>query len=64
MQVFVERENKKQTIQFAGTVDELLKKMNINSETVLVVRNDVLLTSDFELNDTDSIQLLSVISGG
>lgn len=46
------------------SVQALLAELHINPETVLVVRNDEVLTNDILLQDGDNIQLLSVISGG
>ena len=61
--VFIEKENKNTKIE-AKTVKELLQKLNINPETVLVTRNDELILLDEKLNKKDEIKLLSVISGG
>ncbi len=47
-----------------GSVKEILKEININSETVLVVRNNTVLTLDKEVKEDDVLMLLSVISGG
>ena len=64
MQIFIEIDNKEKKMQFNGTVSQLLQKLQINSETVLVARNNTLVTEDDTLSDTDEIKLLSVISGG
>lgn len=48
----------------SGSVKEILKEININSETVLVVRNNTVLTLDKEVEEDDVLMLLSVISGG
>ena len=42
----------------------LLKKIDINPETVLVVRKDELLTEDRKLRNEDEVRILSVVSGG
>ncbi len=63
--VFNEKSQEKLEIDFQGkTVQELLKQIKVNSETVLVVRNDEVVTLDETLQDNDQIKLLSVISGG
>ncbi len=63
MQVFIEKQNK--TIEInAKSVSELLKKLNINKNSVIVVRNNDVILEDEALNDEDNIKLLSVISGG
>lgn len=64
MDVFIERTGKNQKLKFSGTAGELLKKLNVNAEEVIVVRNDGIITLDVELSDKDKIRILSVISGG
>jgi len=64
MKLFIEKTNEHKEIEFAGTVNELLKKLNINSEVVLVAKNNELVTEDDQLSKTDTIKILSVISGG
>ena len=60
-----EREQTKEQIEFDGTtVKDLLKKQKINSETVIIVRNNEILLEEDILNDNEIIELLSVISGG
>ena len=39
-------------------------EMNINPETVLVAKNDTLITPDVTLTNQDTVTILSVISGG
>ncbi|MBI5392801.1 MoaD/ThiS family protein [Candidatus Woesearchaeota archaeon] len=64
MKVFIER--KKQTInmQFTGTVNDLLKKINQNPEAVLVAVNNELVANDCKLKNSDSVKILAVVSGG
>ncbi len=65
IKVTIERENSSRSIQFSGkTVKELLAKLRINPETVLVAKREEILTEDEELKDKDEITLLSVVSGG
>jgi len=63
VKVFIERKNKTEEIT-ASTVMDLLKKLNINPETVLTVRNNELLNLNDKLEKKDNIKLLNVISGG
>jgi len=63
VKVFIERENRNVNIK-ALSVVELLRKLKINKEVVLVVKNGVLVTEDEKLNEKDKIELISVISGG
>jgi len=64
MKVFLEKEKKHKKLVFNGTTGSLLKKLKTNPESVLVIRNDELVTLDTQLKDSDSITILSVISGG
>jgi len=65
IKVFNEKENLHQTVEFTGkNVKELLKQIDINSETVLIVKNDEVVTVDEPLQNNDVVKLLSVISGG
>jgi len=60
---FIEKENKTVNVK-AKTIKELLQKLSINPDEVLIVRNNELVTLDAKLAEQDSIKLLSVISGG
>jgi len=63
--VIQERTNSTQIVSFKGKiVKELLWQLKINSETVLVVRNNEVIIEDELLCDADQIKLLSVVSGG
>jgi len=63
--VFNEKEQETKQIDFTGnSVKELLEYLNINPETVLVVRKGVVITEEESLQEQDCIELLSVISGG
>jgi len=45
-------------------VKVILKELNIVSETVLVIRDNKLLTEDEVIADSDNIEIRPVISGG
>ncbi|MBS3126846.1 MoaD/ThiS family protein [Candidatus Woesearchaeota archaeon] len=65
LRIINERDQTTQDIAFAGkTVFELLTSLNINPETVLVVRNKEVITEDEAVRDQDVLEILSVISGG
>jgi len=64
MEIFIEIDNKTKKMKFNGTVSELLKNLKVNSETVIVAKNDELVTEEEKLTDKDEVKLLSVISGG
>jgi len=63
---FIDRENKKKTIELSenSTISDLLKSLDINPVTVIVSRNDELVLESEKLNDKDEIKIFSVISGG
>lgn len=50
--------------EFNGNAKSLLTLLEINPETVLVVRNNELIDLEENLEDTDDIEILSVVSGG
>ena len=64
--VFFDRENKEKIIEVGGnaSVKDLLNKMNVNPVTVIVSRDNNIITEDEKVNDNDKIRLFSVISGG
>lgn len=64
MDIIIERERKTLKIRFEGTVKGLLAKLNLDKETVVVVRNGSIVTEKDKVKDSDSIKILSVISGG
>ncbi len=45
-------------------VQDLLKRLGLNRESVLVIRGDSLVTGDATLADSDAIEIRPVISGG
>ena len=63
--VFQERENTIKKVLLKGhTVKDLLGQLKINTEAVIVVKNNQVITEDEILKDKDKLELLSVISGG
>lgn len=48
----------------SGSAKTLLAKLGVNVETVLIVKDGVLVTEDELVDDAKKIDLLSVISGG
>ena len=48
----------------AKTVKELLNKLNINPTTVIVSRNDHLVTEEVKLKEEDDIKIIPIVSGG
>jgi sulfur carrier protein len=47
-----------------ATVLDLLKRLDIVPEAVLVIRNATLLTRDERLSDDDEVEVRPVLSGG
>ena len=45
-------------------VGKLLEHLGINPESVLVIRNDTLVTHDDRLEEPDTVEIRPVISGG
>ncbi|MBN2422552.1 MoaD/ThiS family protein [Candidatus Woesearchaeota archaeon] len=64
MIINIQKNNRKINKDFSGKVIELLTNLKINPETVLVTRNNELLTEEDNLENKDEIHVLSVISGG
>jgi sulfur carrier protein len=46
------------------SVIALLNRLEINRESVLVIRGDTLVPGDAQLADTDTVEIRPVISGG
>lgn len=64
MQVFIEKEHKTIELKFTGTAQQLLKKLAINPETVIVVKNNKIITEEVSIKNVDNVKILSVVSGG
>jgi sulfur carrier protein len=58
--------NPRREIELTGPVrvTTLLDRLEINRESVLVIRDDTLVPGDALLDDADSIEIRPVISGG
>lgn len=55
---------KEQTVQDVKNVKELLQKLGINLNEVLVTVNGELTTEDTALKEGDTVNIINVISGG
>jgi len=65
IQVTFEKDHSIKNVSIEGnTVLDLLNQLSINPETVLVVKNNEVLTEHEILSENDCLELLSVISGG
>ncbi|MBS3152837.1 MoaD/ThiS family protein [Candidatus Woesearchaeota archaeon] len=63
MKIYLEKTNEYKDVE-ASTVKELLAKLKINPTTVIVIKNNELVSEDDKVSNKDEIKLLSVISGG
>lgn len=64
MKVHLTNPTKELDIQGPIRVKQLLEQLQLTPEAYLVIRGDELVTEDEKLNDGDTIELRSVISGG
>jgi sulfur carrier protein ThiS len=63
MKVFIDKTRETKIVE-AKTIKEIVKKLNLNLEEFIIVRNGELITEDTKLNNKDEIKFLSVMSGG
>ena len=58
--------NPRRELDVAGPlrVGALLERLELNRESVLVIRGDTLVTGDVVLDDADTVEVRPVISGG
>ena len=64
VEIFIEKKETTKKIKFEGKAIDLLKKLKINHVTVVIVKNNTIITEQDKIKNTDKIQLLSVVSGG
>jgi sulfur carrier protein len=64
--VNVHLHNPKRDLEVPGPlrVNDLVKRLGLNRESVLVIRGDTLVTGDAKLDDADEVEIRPVISGG
>ena len=64
--VRVHLHNPKRDLEVAGPlrVNELVKRLGLTREAVLVIRGDSLVMGDTQLADEDDVEIRPVISGG
>lgn len=63
VKIFIEKGNKRMNLRVKD-IDEAVKRLNINREEVIIVKNNELAPRNEKLNNSDEIKFLSVISGG
>lgn len=64
MRVTLEWDGRPRTVRYTGPASGLLSRLRLNPAAVLVARNGVLVPLDARLKTTDTILILSVVSGG
>ncbi|HSG05966.1 MAG TPA: MoaD/ThiS family protein [Nitrospiria bacterium] len=64
MRVTLQQPLRETEVSGAKTVRQLLRKLDLIPEAVLVIRNNELVTEDEKLREDDLIEIRSVISGG
>ncbi len=65
MEIIVKnRKEKKVNIEDSSSIDDLLKKLGINRETVLTSRNGVISLEEEVLEEGDIVEIIPAISGG
>ena len=64
--VQVHLHNPRRDIEVPGPlrVNDLVKRLGLNRESVLVIRGDSLVTGDTRLEEGDDVEIRPVISGG
>ena len=64
--MLVHLHNPKRDVEVPGPlrVNDLVSRLGLNRESVLVIRGDSLVTGDAKLDDSDDIEIRPVISGG
>ena len=56
--------NEQQQLSFKGTAGQLLKKLDIRREEVVVKINGELSPETCELSDSDKVEIIKVVFGG
>jgi sulfur carrier protein len=64
MRVVLRNPRRELDVAAPGNVGDLLRALEIVPESVIVIRNDTLATSDERLSDDDVVEIRPVTSGG
>lgn len=64
MRVVLRNPRRELEVQGPISVTKLLARLDLNRESVLVVRGDTLVPGDAILEDDDTVEIRPVISGG
>lgn len=61
--VYLERTKESKEIE-VETFKDIFRKLNLNPETMLIIRDNELITEKTKLKNNDKITIMPVISGG
>ena len=64
MRVLLRNPRRELELPAPRTVEQLLRHLEVVPESVLVIRNDTLVTRDQALQDDDVVEIRPVMSGG
>jgi sulfur carrier protein len=64
MKVLLRNPRRELEVEGPLSVLALLRRLEINRESVLVIKGDTLVTADALLDDADTVEIRPVISGG
>jgi sulfur carrier protein len=64
MKVLLRNPRRELDVAAPRTVEQLLRQLDVVPESVLVIRNDTLVTRDERLRDDDVVEIRPVVSGG
>ncbi|MBS3172115.1 MoaD/ThiS family protein [Candidatus Woesearchaeota archaeon] len=63
IKIFIDKTKETKIIE-SDNIKGIAKKLNLNLEEFIIVRNNELVSETVKLKDKDEIKFLSVISGG
>ena len=64
MRVVLRNPRRELDVEGPVRVHALLERLEINRESVLVIKGDTLVTGDAKLEDDDEVEIRPVVSGG
>jgi sulfur carrier protein len=64
MKVLLRNPRRELELPAPRTVEQLLRHLEVVPESVLVIRNETLVTRDERLDDADTVEIRPVVSGG